>query len=134
MKKLMKSILSLTLCFTMILGLSVTPVSAKSTSLSDEASTATTSDGPRTNVVYLVGEPGDTHLEYTYEQNGILYKVIENATEDFSSVNSDIYVWNYGDQSFEKIYKQTTDVENGSIVLTIEDIEGNIKKMSYPLQ
>jgi hypothetical protein len=51
-----------------------------------------TMSGERTNVVFLEGEPGDTHLIYTYEQDDMSYKVEENTTADFRNVSSVIYI------------------------------------------
>jgi len=43
---------------------------------------------------YIEGKPGDLHLVYTYIKDNKTYKVVEDSTEDFKTVNSTIYVKN----------------------------------------
>ena len=59
-----------------------------------EATATNSSTTMRTELDFLEGTPGDNHLVYTYLENGIHYKVVENADANFMKINSTTYVMN----------------------------------------
>lgn len=77
-------------------------------------------DMEKENFIYLEGEVGDTRLVYTYTSDNKLYKVIENASDNFDLVNSVIYV-DQGDDNFVKYATQTLVMKDGIITITINE-------------
>ena len=59
-----------------------------------EATATNSSTTMRTELTFLEGTPGYNHLVYTYLENGIHYKVVENANANFIKINSTTYVMN----------------------------------------
>lgn len=87
----MKQLISTTLTMFMIVSLfSVNVIHAATV----EATATNSSTTMRTELTFLEGTPGDNHLVYTYLENGIHYKVVENADANFIKINSTTYVMN----------------------------------------
>lgn len=60
------------------------------------------------------------YLEYTYEENGNLYKVIENTNDDLTYIKSKIYI-KKGNNEFEKISNIETKISDTEISMTINE-------------
>ena len=86
-----KQLISATLTMFIIISLySVNVIHAATV----EATATNSSTTMRTELTFLEGTPGDNHLVYTYLENGIHYKVVENADANFMKINSTTYVMN----------------------------------------
>lgn len=83
MKRIITFVLVISLCLTVVNSTKAAASvnSTESLQMSDE----------RSNYQYILGKPGDKHLVYTYESDGTTYKVDEEASDDFSRVDSIIY-------------------------------------------
>lgn len=81
----------------------------------------------RTNINFIEGQPGDTYLVYTYNENDENYKIIETATSDFSYVNSTIYLLdNTG--VYVPISTQECSTDSfGNRLITIQNESGQIE-------
>lgn len=117
-----KKILSSALCLSMLMtGITSVNVSALE-NLTNVASYDV--KGDKTNFIFLEGTPGDTHLVYTYEQNGNTYKVVENASDDFKKVESIIYLLDANGSFIENSFQESNVDENGNAYVTFKDING----------
>ncbi|QAY65011.1 hypothetical protein [Paenibacillus protaetiae] len=103
-KKLVATVLSVSL----FVGGVVIPAQVKASPSNVESSE---------RVLALEKHPGDTHLVYTYESNGSLYKVEENANEDLTEVNSTIYVMN-DEGNYVQYATQEADIINSNLIVT----------------
>lgn len=56
---------------------SVIPTTVKAANIANEFGSVSEMIGERTDIKFLEGNPGDTHLVYTYQQNGNTYKAAE---------------------------------------------------------
>lgn len=72
------------------------------------------------NHKYIKGKLGDTNLIYTYSSNNKNFKVVENSSDNFDTVNSTIYIENY-DGKFIEYATQKLTVENDEITITINE-------------
>ncbi|MFR5058573.1 hypothetical protein [Faecalimonas umbilicata] len=87
--RMLSTTLSLALLVT-----TLSPASASAANITSKIVIASDMVGERTNVQFIEGTPGDTHLVYTYQQNGNMYKAIENASDDFRNVECQIFQLN----------------------------------------
>lgn len=84
-------------------------------------------EGERTNITYLEGKPGDTHLIYSYEQNGNIFKVVESSTDDFECVESHIFQLNEQGEYIENSIQQVTIGDNGNPEIVIFSSDGDVE-------
>lgn len=122
--KVLSTFLSLSLLITCT---SPATVNAASTSTKSIMALASEVAGERTNIDFLEGTPGTTHLVYTYEQDGNTYKVIEDSTEDFQNVNSHIYWLNEDGDFVENSTQQLAINEEGNPEIDIVSTNGEIE-------
>jgi len=85
-----------------------------------------TDDSQRTNLTYIDGQAGDTHLVYTYPEKGISYKVIKDSNESFTEVYSTIYVFDasLNEYVFNAVSTYSTS-SNGYGLLEYQNIDGS---------
>ncbi|WP_172249952.1 hypothetical protein [Saccharibacillus deserti] len=115
MKKVMISVISSALCF----GL-VSPVLTSAAPITSAVEVDQMTP-EKQNFVFLEGNPGDLHLVYTYESEGITYKVDEHSNEDFTEIHSIIYQKEANGEFVEFSTQDTTiDSENSLIKLTTD--------------
>lgn len=107
-----------------------------SLSCSSIAQAATTSSevgnelsGKRTNITFLEGKLGDSHVVYTYQQNGQKFKVEENATND--RVISIFYAM---DSAGNYVEMETKTLVLGNEQMTLHTVEANGKAETEILQ
>jgi len=82
----------------------------------------------RTNVKFIKDNSDNSgDLEYTYDQNGKSYKVVEKFTEDFSSGTSNIYEKNSGN-NYDLISVINTTSNEKNISLKTLDVKTNNTK------
>ncbi|WP_418127438.1 hypothetical protein ACA346_05110 [Streptococcus parasuis] len=81
----------------------------------------------RTELTFLEGTPGDNHLVYTYLENGIHYKVVENADANFIKINSITYVMNAEGDYVEDKFQELDIQPNDDCYLTTTDSQGTSK-------
>ena len=86
-----------------------------------EATATNSSTTMRTELTFLEGTPGDNHLVYTYLENGIHYKVVENADANFIKINSTTYVMNAEGYYVEDKFQELDIQPNGDCYLTTTD-------------
>lgn len=72
---------------------------------------------------YIYGKAGDLYSIYTYSVNGVQYKVVDTASEDWMNVKSEIYQMNSNNE-FE-LYATETLANNTDDIIVIIDINGN---------
>lgn len=123
MRLLKRKILALVLSFVLVGGMLVsTEVEASEENAINQSVVEATSEivGERSDIVYLEGKPGDTHLVYTYVQNGKTYKVVEDADEDFCNVTSTFYELKDND-NFVKNSTQYMVKGDDSAIVTFKD-------------
>lgn len=121
--KILSTILSLAL-----LATTLSPATVKAANAASEIVVASDVVGERTNIQFLEGNPGDTHLVYTYNQNGNTYKVVENASENFQKVECQIFQLNENG-TYVKNSTQRVSVDNeGNPQITIESATGDIEQ------
>lgn len=89
--------------------------------------------GERTNVQFLDGTPGDTHLVYTYQQNGNVYKAVENASEDFQNVECQIFQLNENGIYVENSTQHVSVDNKGNPQITIKSAVGDIEQRSIDI-
>lgn len=118
-------VLSTILCMVLLVTCLV-PTSVKATGITTDPVMTIASDatGERTNLNFLNGNAGDTHLAYTYEQNGNTYKVLEDSTEDFKNVDSYIYRLNTDGNFVEDSTQHVTINDEGNPEITIVSADG----------
>lgn len=90
MRKRRIRVLSTILSLTLVAAIAF-PATVNAANIATEIVVAAEAVGERTNIKFLEGTPGDTHLIYTYQQNGVTYKAVENSTEDFRNVECQIF-------------------------------------------
>lgn len=99
--------------------------------LAEEQEIGSDDGSSRSNITYLEGEAGDPYLVYTYEEDGRTYKVIDEATEDFSTVESQIFVQNESGL-FERISEQRVEtLPSGDVICTVSDETGTWTETLY---
>ncbi len=121
--KTKRRILSISLCVALIVT-TLSPMTVHAASTALNMTLASNLSGERTNIQFLEGTPGDTHIVYTYQQNGETFKAVETATEDFSSVDCQIYQL---DEDGEYIKNSTQSVvidKEGNPQITIKSASG----------
>lgn len=124
MKQLKMKVLVAALGVSLLSG-SILPFTAEAANSNSATLLASELSGARNNLTYLEGQPGDQRLVYTYEQNGEVYKVVEEANEDFSEVNSTFYL--LSDQNeFEVNSSQHLEKKNNDITITFENSQSEI--------
>lgn len=89
--------------------------------------------GERTNIQFLEGTPGDTHLIYTYEQNGNTYKSVENASEDFQNVECKIFQLNENGAYVENSTQRISMDNKGNPRIMIESATGDIEQRTITI-
>lgn len=99
-----------------LLATILSPATVNADNTASEAMIASNVIGERTNIHFLEGKPGDTHLIYTYEQDGKNYKAIENASENFQNVVCQIFE-----------LKENGECEQNSVQSVLGDGKGNSK-------
>ena len=68
----------------------------------------------------LEGRAGDTHLVYTYEQDGNSFKVVEDFSKGLTEGNSTVYILNpNGD--YDVFYTQEVSAGSDEVVVTFTD-------------
>jgi hypothetical protein len=98
----------------------VNPVSVKAeTIVNSQVETESLLTLPKDNYNFIEGEIGDTHMVYTYESNGSLFKVVEDASENFDKVNSTIYIEKDG--QFVEYATQNVSVIDSVFTLTLNE-------------
>ncbi|AZK46412.1 hypothetical protein [Paenibacillus lentus] len=128
MRKVIAAVLSFALCIGIV---NPTIISASPKEIEESVSLLSLE---KKNFIFLEGTPGDKHLVYTYESNGEIYKVDENANLDFTRVNSNIYIKNsegefvkYATQNAivntKKSSFEVTTIENGQIDTEIQKLD-----------
>lgn len=81
----------------------------------------------RTALTYLDGtQPGDTHLVYSYQENGKKYKIVEDTDADFSNVYSTIYLMDSEGNYNEVKTQEVKNDENGKFELINRDVDGKV--------
>lgn len=87
----------------------------------------TNTDEAKTNLVFIEGKAGESHVVYTYNQKGKSYKVVEDSSDDFKNVISQTYVLDENG-NYVKDFVQTLSIDNNGIAsITTETIgEGSI--------
>lgn len=126
--RLLSTILSFSL-----FAITLSPATVNAANLASETVIASDVAGERTNIQYLEGTPGDTHLVYTYVQGANTYKAVENATKDFKNVECQIYQLNedgiYVENSTQCVFVDS----QGNPIVTIESAAGNIEKRTIDI-
>lgn len=109
-----------------LLATCITPVTVNAATVSDKSimTFASEAEGARTNLQFLEGNPGDTYLVYTYEQDGNTYKAVEQSSEDFRNVSAHIYWLNENGDFVENSSQQLTINEQGNPEITIKNANG----------
>jgi TPP-dependent indolepyruvate ferredoxin oxidoreductase alpha subunit len=129
MKRKISKILSLVIALTLCIPIFSQQIYAQSVLNVNQYAKAIKSKNSKENIKYLIGKPGDTHFVYTYEQNGINYKVVDDANTDFTQINSTIYVLNsmgnYVEDSIQKFFKKSN-TEAVIIFKEKNEIEKNV--------
>lgn len=120
MKKVMVSVISSALCFGIISPVLTSAAPATSASEIDQVSGL-----EKENFVFLEGNPGDLYLVYTYESEGVTYKVEEHSNEDYTEVNSVIYQEN-ADGKFVEFSTQDTVVDNEKSIIQLTTDKGGV--------
>lgn len=124
MSRLIKQIVSLVLTLSCIVTF-VCPVMAKAAD--NHVVLQEVSLGERTDLTFLEGTPGDTHLVYTYKENDKQYKVVEDADAEFKNVNS---IVNILDSEGKYVKEETLKLKiqlNGDLVLERTESNGNVE-------
>lgn len=129
--KIMSAVLSLSLLATYM-----TPVTINAATVSNESvmTFASEAEGARTNLKFLEGNPGDTHLVYTYEQEGNTYKAIEESTEDFRYVSARIYWLNENGDFVENSSQQLRINEEGNPEISITNANGETENRTIDVR
>lgn len=104
------------------------PATVKAADNLSEIVTESTLSEARSNIQFIEGNPGDTHLVYTYTQNGNVYKSVENASSDFKEVECKIYVLN--ENNTYSIYStQHVSIDSkGNPNITIDYAKGGVEQ------
>ncbi len=124
MSKRIKQVCSSLIAMVMVFSLSFTTTVYAATG---GAGAIITDANTRTKLTFLEGTPGDTHLVYTYKENGQQYKVVENANADFTQVSSIFYVMD-SEGNYTEAKSQVLDVQpNGIVVLRNTDAKGHVE-------
>ena len=113
LEKIIKRVISIMLAIVLIPIMPSSLASAKSRFTSKL-------DLPKDNVQYIVGKVGDTYSEYTYSSEGQKFKVIDNANENFTNVNSIIYLLK-DDNKYEEYATEKVTIENDICTITITE-------------
>lgn len=121
--RILSTILSLALLATVL-----SPATVNANNAASEIVAASDVVEERTNIQFLEGNPGDTHLVYTYKQNGNIYKVVENASEDFQDVECQIFQLNENGTCVENSLQRVFIDNEGNIRITIESAAGDIEQ------
>ena len=99
------------------------------------ASAQETETNVRTNLKYIEGSPNDTHVVYTYDENGQHYKVVDNANSDYSEVKSQIYVLaSDGKYSLIENSSLTRENENNNMEFSVKKTNGNSNVEKLPIE
>ena len=99
------------------------------------ASAQETETNVRTNLKYIEGSPNDTHVVYTYDENGQHYKVVDNANSDYSEVKSQIYVLaSDGKYSLIENSSLIRENENNNMEFSVKKTNGNSYVENLPIE
>lgn len=99
------------------------------------ASAQETETNVRTNLKYIEGSPNDTHVIYTYDENGQHYKVVDNANSDYSEVKSQIYVLaSDGKYSLIENSSLIRENENNNMEFSVKKTNGNSYVENLPIE
>ena len=126
--RLLSTVLSLSL-----LATTLSPATVNAATATSETVLASDIAGERTNIQYLEGVPGDTHLVYTYQQNGNMYKAVENATEDFQNVECQIFQLNKNGTYVENSTQHVSIDDQENLIIMIESAAGNIEQRTIDI-
>ncbi len=124
-KSTLRKITVFTLASTMSMGSVASVMAQTNHNPSVLSETVSTLSEEKTNYTYLVGQPGSKHLEYIYESNGITYKVVENASDNFDRVDSVIYQKD-DEGNFVEYANQTLTVSNGQVLTLNTEVDGEV--------
>ena len=120
--KFMKTI-SFTLCFTSIVSI----VGPTTTVLAEDNNIDITSNISQTreNLTFTYGNPGASYYEYTYDENGQHYKVVEKLSDSLDNVSSTTYILNRSTGSYDVNTVVNSKIENGEVIIEKIDASGN---------
>lgn len=126
--RMLSTTLSLALLVT-----TLSPASASAANITSKIVIASDMVGERTNVQFIEGTPGDTHLVYTYQQNGNMYKAIENASDDFRNVECQIFQLNENGIYVENSTQCVSMDSEGNPLITIKSFLGDTEQRTIDI-
>lgn len=89
----------------------------------------------RTNLRYIEGNPDDTYVVYTYDENGKHYKVVDDANSDYTEVKSQTYILNAdGKYSLIENSSLVKDEKNDNMEFSVKKVNGNSYTEKLPLE
>jgi len=124
MKKTAQKLLSLLLIFSFVIAGAMPVAAANATEIN--------AVGMRTNLVFQEGRAGDTHLVYTYNQDGKSFKVEEDFTEGLTNGNSTIYLKNPDGNYVVFSTQEVSTAPIGDLVITLTDTKKSVERHVIP--
>lgn len=129
MKRTVQRLLSLLITFSLVFAGTISAAAASPTTGTNALlSSMKGLTGIRTNLTFLEGRAGDTHLVYTYEQDGNSFKVVEDFSKGLTEGNSTVYILNpNGD--YDVFYTQEVSAGSDEVVVTFTDTYKAVEKV-----
>lgn len=89
---------------------------------------------PKQNITFIKGGYDDiSHLEYTYSSAGRDFKVVEYTNDDYTVVDSTIYIKNQ-DGTYEEFATQKLVIDHSSVVTATFEANGQTSTESFRLE
>lgn len=133
MKKIALKLMSLFLVFSLVVMGTVQVSAATNPAVNNVALTANErSAGMRTNLIFHEGKAGDTHLVYTYDQDGKSFKVVEDFSEGLTNGSSTTYLKNPDGNYVVFSTQEVSTTPNGDLVITLADTKRHVEKHVIP--